>query len=149
DLRPFAARGGKLIIWNGLADPHISPLNPVAYYSAMEKLLGGERVKAFARLYLTPGAYHCSGGEGPYSLDTLSAVMAWVERGQAPNALIARQAPSRDLTALALSNQAPSNQPGSNQASSSQTAVRTRPIFPYPLTSKYVGTGSMDEAVNF
>jgi Tannase and feruloyl esterase len=27
DLTPFAKAGGKLILWHGLADPHISPLN--------------------------------------------------------------------------------------------------------------------------
>jgi hypothetical protein len=40
DLAPFAAAGGKLILWHGLADPHISPLNTVAYYQAMQKVLG-------------------------------------------------------------------------------------------------------------
>jgi feruloyl esterase len=40
-------------------------------------------------LYLFPGGYHCGGGEGPFNVDLLSAIMAWVERGHAPNELIA------------------------------------------------------------
>jgi feruloyl esterase len=62
--------------------------------------------------------------------------MSWVEKGEAPHALIARQAPSQDLTRPAPANQ-------------TSAAVRTRPIFPYPLTSRYVGSGSPDDAANF
>ena len=46
DLGPFAAAGGKLILWHGLADPHISPLNTIAYYTAMQKLMGADAVIA-------------------------------------------------------------------------------------------------------
>jgi tannase/feruloyl esterase len=35
DLSIFARNGGKLILWHGLADPHISPLNSIAYYTAI------------------------------------------------------------------------------------------------------------------
>ena len=80
DLRTFAKSGGKLILWHGLADPHISPLNTVAYYNAMNRVMGESKVKDFAGLYLFPGGYHCSGGEGPFSFDVISAIMAWVEK---------------------------------------------------------------------
>lgn len=39
----------------------------------------------------------------------------------------------------------PPDMDGSNTAK----ADRTRPVFPYPLTAKYVGTGSIDDAKNF
>jgi hypothetical protein len=32
--RPFAAKGGKLILWHGWSDPHISPLGTIAYRNA-------------------------------------------------------------------------------------------------------------------
>lgn len=32
NLAPFFESGGRLILWHGLADPHISPMNTVAYY---------------------------------------------------------------------------------------------------------------------
>ncbi|MCQ4159473.1 tannase/feruloyl esterase family alpha/beta hydrolase [Roseomonas sp. GC11] len=92
DLSAFAARGGKLILWHGLADPHISPLNSIAYHQALRGFLGEEKAEGFERLYLLPGVYHCSGGEGPSLLDLLTPMMAWVERGQAPDALVTRQA---------------------------------------------------------
>jgi hypothetical protein len=89
DLSSFAAAGGKLILWHGLADPHISPLNTVAYYEAMQKVLGADKVDQFARLFLFPGGAHCGGGEGPFDMDLMSAIMTWVEKSKAPDVLIA------------------------------------------------------------
>lgn len=62
DLAAFARRGGKLIVWHGWADPHISPLNSIAYYTALRRTLGAPATEAFARLYVFPGMYHCAGG---------------------------------------------------------------------------------------
>jgi hypothetical protein len=93
DLSPYASAGGKLILWHGLADPHISPLNTVAYFTAIEKVMGESSVNEFARLYLFPGGYHCGDGEGPFEVNLLGAIMAWVENAQAPNELIAKHIP--------------------------------------------------------
>jgi feruloyl esterase len=167
DLSPFAAAGGKLILWHGLADPHISPLNTVAYYTAMQKLLGKDAVDKFARLYLFPGGYHCGGGEGPFSVDLMSAIMAWVERGDAPNALIASHSvggegngppsgvPPGGRPPLGPGglppNMAGGPPPGMPQGGPGGPAKadRTRPVFPYPLTAQYTGSGSIDDARNF
>ena len=132
DLSSFAKAGGKLIIWHGLADSHISPLNSIAYYTAMNRVMGDAAVQKFTRLYLFPGGYHCNGGEGPFNFDVLSAIMAWVERGTAPFAIEASH----------QNGQAPS-------PASAPKVDRTRPVYPYPLTVKYSGSGSIDEATNF
>ncbi len=55
DLSSFAKRGGKLILWHGLADPHISPLNTIAYYMAMNDVMGETETQKLVRLYLFPG----------------------------------------------------------------------------------------------
>lgn len=176
DLTPFAAAGGKLILWHGLADPHISPLNTIAYYTAMEKLLGKQAVDRFARLYLFPGGYHCGGGEGPFNVDLLSAIMSWVERGDAPNALIASQGggggegPPAGVPAGGGAQMGPppggmggkpplgpgglpprmaGGPAGGMGMASAHEPNRTRPVFPYPFTAKYAGSGSVDEAKNF
>lgn len=62
--------------------------------------------------------------------------MAWVERGDAPNALIA-------------SHSTAARPPAEIQALPVESADRTRPVFPYPLTARYSGTGSIDKAENF
>ncbi len=172
DLAAFAAVGGKLILWHGLADPHISPLNTVAYYTAMEQIMGKPVVSQFARLYLFPGGYHCGGGEGPFNVDLLSPIMAWVERGTAPFALVASHLPGGDHDGPPSGARPPMGPPPGmagarpplgpgglppNMAGpppdmlqpSPRRPDRTRPVFPYPLTAKYVGSGSIDDAHNF
>jgi Tannase and feruloyl esterase len=156
DLSAFAKRGGKLILWHGWADPHISPLNTIAYYTAMNDVMGETEVQKFARLYLFPGGYHCGGGEGPFHFDLMSAVMAWVERGTAPFALVASHEPEGMRGPIAG---APSGMPGGvgqgsrngprSLAEKTTDADRTRPIYPYPLTAAYNGSGSVDDAINF
>ena len=178
DLGPFAEGGGKLILWHGLADPHISPLNTVAYYNAMSHVMGESKVKGFARLYLFPGGYHCGGGEGPFNFELISAIMTWVEKGIAPYALVAShqqsgptgpiagapagmpagggsgKTPSSGASGSAAAGIAPMQRNSSQNgpppvASTSSKADRTRPVYPYPLTAKYNGTGSLDDAKNF
>jgi len=177
DLAAFAAAGGKLILWHGLADPHISPLNTIAYYTAMEQIMGKPAVDKFARLYLFPGGYHCGGGKGPFNVDLLSPIMAWVERGKAPFALIASHASGGSHEGLLSGvppavrppmgpapgvtgdrpplgpGGLPSNMAGGPPPDMLQTTPaspdRTRPVFPYPLTAKYVGSGSINDARSF
>jgi hypothetical protein len=167
DLSPFAKNGGKLILWHGLADPHISPLNTVAYYNAMNQVMGQSKVKDFARLYLFPGGYHCGGGEGPFDVDLMSAIMAWVENGVAPYALIASHregGPTGPVAGVPVgmppgvggppAGTAPMPRNGGQDGSPPMTSTsskvdRTRPVYPYPLTAQYNGTGSIDDAKNF
>lgn len=89
DLRAFAARGGKLILWHGWADPHISPLNTLRYHQAVAQQMGAA-ASGFERLYLLPGVYHCGDGEGASAVDLLTPMLRWVEQGEAPAAIEAR-----------------------------------------------------------
>ena len=188
DLSAFAKGGGKLILWHGLADPHISPLNTIAYYTAMNGVMGEIEVQKFARLYLFPGGYHCGGGEGPFHVDLMSAIMAWVERGTAPFGIVASHElggvrgpvagvpsgmpadggpgiagpptgmpgppPGISGPALPGAGMPPIPQSGNHKgqrspAEQTANADRTRPIYPYPLTADYNGSGSVDDARNF
>ena len=81
DLSAFKAAGGKLLPWHGWADQHISPQGTIACYEAMQKIMGQTNMDAFMRMYLASGVAHCGGGEGNDSLDLVTPVMAWVERG--------------------------------------------------------------------
>ena len=110
DLSAFARRQGKLLLWHGWSDPHISPLNTVAYVQAVTDRLGATTARDVLRLFLIPGLYHCGGGEGATSVDVLTPLMQWVEQGHAPDALVATRG---DATA----------------------AGRGRAIFAFPATS--------------
>ena len=124
DLGDFARDGGKLLLWHGWGDQHISPQNTLAYYDAMKRRLGDRTVDRFSKLYLFPGMAHCGGGEGPNTFDALTPVMAWVESGREPGQITA-----------------------SNVANGAVT--RTRPVYPYPTVARYKGTGDPNGAASF
>lgn len=133
DLSAFARKGGKLILWHGWSDQHISPINTIAYHEALQDRLGRRQVQTFERLYLVPGMYHCSGGEGPSEIDLLTPIMQWVERGDAPDAIVAQTADAED------------------SAASRQHAVvqRGRPVYPYPYVARYLGRGDPQKVSSY
>ena len=92
DLSAFYAHGGRLILWHGWADPHISPLNTIDYFERVGAKMGKDKRDAFVRLFLMPGMGHCSGGDGPSEFPLLANIMGWVEGGEAPNAMVAKRA---------------------------------------------------------
>ncbi|MXO66324.1 tannase/feruloyl esterase family alpha/beta hydrolase [Altericroceibacterium endophyticum] len=87
DLSAFHALGGKLIEYHGLADPVVSPWDSIDYFQRVRAQSGAE-TSGFYRLFLAPGVGHCSGGPGPSTFHTQSAIEAWVEQGRAPERLI-------------------------------------------------------------
>ena len=126
DLTRFRDRGGKVIIYHGLADQLIPADGTIDYYKRVQQQMGGaKKTSEFARLFLVPGVDHGFRGAGPTPTGQMEALVRWVEGGQAPDKLIAER---RDA---------------------SGKVVRTRPLFPYPQVAKYNGSGSSDEAENF
>jgi feruloyl esterase len=94
DLRAFRARGGKLILYHGLADEAVSPQSTQDYYAWVERLAGGFTAsQQFSRLYLVPGAYHCLFGPDVTAptrydvADFLDPLIDWVQHGTAPGTL--------------------------------------------------------------
>lgn len=106
-LRAFAARGGKLIIYHGLADTLVPPGQTIAFYERQAREVGGmSRLHNAARLFLAPGMMHCGGGPGPDAFnsafaglpkppvaepsdDLFLALTAWIEQRRAPERVIA------------------------------------------------------------
>ena len=84
DIRPFLAKGGKLILWHGLSDPGPSPFATTAYYEQVKKTAGADSA---VRLYLAPGVSHCGGGTGASSFDTLAAMDDWIATKKAPEVI--------------------------------------------------------------
>jgi feruloyl esterase len=97
DLSAYFNRGGRLLLWHGWSDPHISPINSIAYYRAVEATLGADAARKGMRFYLFPGLYHCGGGDGLNQFDVLTPIMAWVESGKAPDTLKAAHAEQPDM----------------------------------------------------
>ena len=88
NLSTFAGHGGKLIFYHGLSDPWFSPYDTLQYYEKMGKESGGAPVASWSRLYLVPGMGHCGGGSAALDrFDMLTAIVNWVEKGQAPESV--------------------------------------------------------------
>ncbi|PWW05400.1 tannase/feruloyl esterase family alpha/beta hydrolase [Mangrovibacter plantisponsor] len=154
NLAAFKQAGGKLIIWHGLADPHISPINSIAFHQAVGRAMGVTQRDAFERLYLLPGVYHCSGGEGPSLVDFLTPMMNWVEHGVAPEAVMAWQAPAKAENSFGQPQGAgagktkpaammPPVQDGKTRfrLQSIPAGAASRPVYPFPLMAVYSGQG--------
>ena len=91
DYRAFKARGGKLIMCTGLADPVVPLGDTIGYYQDVVNATGGmAQTQSFFRFFPVPGMGHCSGGPGPSSFDALAALEQWHEKGIAPAHLLGR-----------------------------------------------------------
>jgi hypothetical protein len=123
DLSKFKKRGGKLLMTYGWADTILQPMMGVNYYEqALAK--NGADTPEFFRLFMVPGMSHCAGGIGPDRHDPVTAMINWVEKGQAPASMRASRVVNDKV-------------------------VRTRPLCPYPQVARYSGQGSIDDASNF
>jgi feruloyl esterase len=127
DLTRFQQRGGKLIIWQGMHDELSSHLRTQEYVEAVNARMGAQTTSNFMRSYFQPGVNHCRGGVGPIAdeYDLLSKVIDWVEKGQAPDSVLA------------------------THLNSAGAVDRTMPICAYPQVARYRGTGSINDAANF
>ena len=123
NLSTFSGSGGKIIFFHGDSDPWFSPLDTLEYYQSLAATNGGaDKVFEWGRMFLVPGMGHCAGGPSLDHFDMLTAVVDWVEKGTAPDSVIA--------TGKAF--------PG-----------RSRPLCAYPKHAQYTGTGNSEDASNF
>ena len=141
DLGEFREHGGKLLMYHGWADPLIPSQSSINYFNALvgndghgfqQASFGNggpalQRTQSYARLFMAPGLYHCSGGPGPNVFDALSPLVNWVETGTAPETIIATKFVADTPPAVAM----------------------TRPLCVYPKVAKYNGSGSTSMAANF
>lgn len=86
DLSAFAARGGKLVMLENMADYAQSPYAGVAYFESVQAKMGQSATERFARLYSAPGVDHVGSG-APGNVDMLTVLTQWVETNKAPGNL--------------------------------------------------------------
>ncbi len=123
DLSQFRARGGRIVMYYGWADPALNANMGVEYYEKVVETMGAA-TGGFFRLFMVPGMFHCSGGVGVSTFDAATPLISWVEKGSAPEQIQGARIVDGKT-------------------------VRTRPLCPYPKVAVYKGSGSIDEAASF
>jgi hypothetical protein len=130
NLDEFRRRGGKLLTFVGVSDELINPRAAIDYYRRMAVRYGGRKsadfqaLQGFYRLFRGPGVAHCAEGVGPQPQRLFEALVDWVEKGVAPERILAEGGPAG-------------------------APPRSRPLCPYPQTAVYNGRGSTDDAASF
>lgn len=125
DLSAFAARGGRLVVAEQMADYAQSPYAGVQYYQSVVTKMGQPAVDRFMRLYITPGADHVGVG-APSAVDMLDVVSDWVEKSTAPGNLVQ----------------------SSHQTAPPFAVTASRPMCRYPMFPRYRG-GDVSMAASF
>ncbi|WP_335948612.1 tannase/feruloyl esterase family alpha/beta hydrolase [Salipiger bermudensis] len=80
-LSTYAARGGKMVIFQGAADPIFSAHDITRWYDETTRDTGDD----FARLFVVPGMTHCGGGPAFEDFDPLTLLENWHDSGEAPD----------------------------------------------------------------
>lgn len=156
DISEFRARGGKVLMYHGLADGVVPSRSSTLYYNRTLRAMGGrENVDGFLRHFQVPGMQHCAftpatvsapwmfagagqatwlqllsppvsapdvragwgtpGFRGDPEYDALLKLMAWTEKGEAPDS----------INAVAYN--------------PDWSVYRTRKLCPYPRRAKLTG----------
>jgi len=117
DLGAFTARGGKVIIFQGVSDPVFSINDTLRWLEAVDSREKGKAGR-FVKFYAVPGMNHGRGGPATDRFDIFSQLVAWREKGIAPTAIVATAGEDTPW-------------PG-----------RTRLLCPYPRQPRLVGADS-------
>jgi feruloyl esterase len=123
DLAQFRRRGGKLIVPHGGSDPIFSISDTLDWWRRVDAANGG-KAASFVRVFAVPGMAHCLGGAATEQFDALTAVVRWVEEGEAPQRIEAQAGPRTPW-------------PG-----------RRRPLCPYPSVARY-RSGEVNDSASF
>ncbi len=136
NLSALKDRGAKMMVYHGTNDPIFSSDDTTAWYDALRMANNGD-ASNFARFYRVPGMNHCSGGPATDQFDMLAPLVNWVEKGQAPDNVVANA-------------RGPGNAGGVNaDVPAAWSATRSRPLRAYPKVARYNGTGDVESAGSF
>ncbi|WP_295958371.1 tannase/feruloyl esterase family alpha/beta hydrolase, partial [Rhodoferax sp.] len=136
NLAALKNRGAKMMVYHGTSDPIFSSDDTTAWYDSLRTANGGD-ASNFARFYRVPGMNHCSGGPATDQFDMLTPLVNWVEKGQAPDSVVA-------------SARGPGNAAAVNaDVPSTWSTNRSRPLCAYPQVARYNGSGDIESAASF
>ncbi|SEQ22316.1 tannase/feruloyl esterase family alpha/beta hydrolase [Basfia succiniciproducens] len=88
ELTTFQARGGKMIIFEGVSDPVFSAHDLRDWYNKLNQDM--KDANQFARVFMVPGMTHCGGGPALENFDPLTALEQWTDENKAPDFILAK-----------------------------------------------------------
>lgn len=115
DSNPPSKSERNVITFKIQADSIIPYRGTRDYYNAVTTL--DPKIHDFYRLFEAPGLGHCNGGVGYYPSGTFDALVAWVERGEAPEMLEATSAANQTMALCPYPQKASSVKEVANQVS--------------------------------
>ena len=136
NLDRVRARGGKVLVYHGVSDAIFSIEDTQAWLARVRQRSGTAAADAFVRLFPVPGMPHCRGGASTDQFDAITALVRWVEQGQAPAMLLA--------TARGAGNPGGVN----TELPAGWSTARTRSLCPHPQVARYAG-GDVELATSF
>ncbi len=136
DLSDFADRGGKLLMYQGWNDYPLRPQRAIAYLEGVEAEMGRSETGDFFRLFMVPGMLHCAGGPGAWEANYVDPLVAWRERGDAPERIEAVQPGPVEMAHIVPDERMPDPEPFE------------RPLCVYPALAHYDG-GDEDASASF
>ena len=137
NLAALKNRGAKVMVYHGVSDAIFSVNDTVNWYEGLRTANGGD-ASSFARLFRVPGMAHCAIGPSTDQFDALTALVRWVESGEAPDRVIAHA-------------RGKGNAVGANpDVPSSWSPHRSRPLCPYPKVARLkAGATDLETADSF
>ena len=136
-LGTLKARGAKVMVYHGVSDPIFSVNDTETWFKGVQSANGGDASK-FSRFYRVPGMSHCGLGPSTDQFDMLQSLVNWVEKGEAPQSIVAQ--------ARGAGNAAGANP----DVPAGWAANRSRPLCPYPQVARLkAGATNLEIADSF
>jgi feruloyl esterase len=111
------------MVYHGVSDPIFSVNDTTTWYEGLSSNNRGD-ASDFARFYRVPGMSHCGLGPATDEFEMLSALVNWVEKGEAP-------------TSISAQVRGTGNALGANpDVPAGWSATRSRPLCPYPQVAR-------------
>lgn len=154
DFRPFHESGAKLLIYQGWQDVPLRAQDTIDFLAEAADLSGGQAViDEFSRTYMVPNMLHCAAGTGAWAADYVTPMIEWVEKGNAPEALVGTNPGiSNWFEVFGLLQSESADWYGAVMRTAEAIDPEkksTRLLCPYPQVARYQGSGDIKSADNY
>ena len=136
-LGKLKSRGAKVMVYHGVSDPIFSVNDTEAWFKGVQADNGGD-ASNFSRFYRVPGMSHCGLGPSTDQFDMLQSLVSWVEKGEAPQSILAQARGAGNAVGV------------NPDVPAAWAPNRSRPLCPYPQVARLkAGATNLETADSF